>query len=166
MVADRRSHLMSDSEIRAELRGIADEQLLEAALNDRVVPWWPDTDPGESGPAVYAAQGREQWYLGGDHGPRWKSLKQTWLEGRLKGQTAAIESIDRSSTDIVSLLSDPRGNATNDGVFSDRGLVIGYVQSGKTTSFTAVASRAEHTPWLSATACAKLCPTQLPRQAS
>ncbi len=142
MVSVRRSHLKSDNEIRAELRAYADEVMLDAVLSDHYIPWWPDTDPAEGGAAVYTSQGREQWYLGGDHGPRWKSLKDTWSSGRLKTEVDAITSIDKSSTDIVSLLSDPRGNASNGGIFSDRGLVIGYVQSGKTTSFTAVAAKA------------------------
>ena len=70
MVSVRRSHLKSDNEIRAELRAYADEVMLDAVLSDHYIPWWPDTDPAEGGAAVYTSQGREQWYLGGDHGPR------------------------------------------------------------------------------------------------
>jgi hypothetical protein len=49
----------------------------------------------------------------------------------------AIDSLDAASTRITSLLSHPREKA-----FSSRGLVVGYVQSGKTTNFTAVMAKA------------------------
>ena len=142
IISERRARLNSDAEIRAGLLGLVDEAMLDAALSDRFIKWWPNGGIQEGGAAVYTTQGRPQWYSGGEYGPRWNSLKQVWSEGRLRNENAAISAIDTSSTDIVSLLSDPRGDELNNGVFSDRGLVIGYVQSGKTTSFTAVAAKA------------------------
>lgn len=49
----------------------------------------------------------------------------------------AIDSIDTASTRIVSLLSHPKEKK-----FSTKGLVVGYVQSGKTTNFTGVMAKA------------------------
>ncbi|MET8227441.1 Z1 domain-containing protein [Streptomyces sp. NPDC005301] len=48
-----------------------------------------------------------------------------------------IRSLDDSSTRVVSLLNHPKEKS-----FSTRGLVVGYVQSGKTTNFTSVMAKA------------------------
>ena len=48
-----------------------------------------------------------------------------------------VQSIDKESTEVVSLLADPRQQR-----FSCRGLVVGHVQSGKTANMTAVAAKA------------------------
>ncbi|WKG07973.1 Z1 domain-containing protein [Nocardia sp. PE-7] len=79
----------------------------------------------------------ETWYAGPHPGDKlWPAIeddliKQGWP------QDPAINSLDDSSTRIVSLLQHPRKNE-----FSTRGLVVGYVQSGKTTNFTAVMAKA------------------------
>lgn len=49
----------------------------------------------------------------------------------------AVRSLDETSTEIVSLLADPRGHR-----IGTRGLVLGHVQSGKTASFTATIAKA------------------------
>jgi hypothetical protein len=49
-----------------------------------------------------------------------------------------VESVASESLRILSLLPDPSGA----GAFQGRGLVVGYVQSGKTANYTAVAARA------------------------
>ncbi len=79
----------------------------------------------------------ETWYAGPHPGDKlWPAIeddlvKQGWP------RDPAINSLDDSSTRIVSLLQHPRKNE-----FSTRGLVVGYVQSGKTTNFTAVMAKA------------------------
>ena len=50
----------------------------------------------------------------------------------------AIERSGESSTKVVAQLPNPLG----EGIFDCRGLVLGYVQSGKTTNFTAVIAKA------------------------
>ncbi|MEU3766916.1 Z1 domain-containing protein [Amycolatopsis keratiniphila] len=52
-------------------------------------------------------------------------------------QDDSIDDLDGASTKVVSLLSHPKERT-----FSTRGLVVGYVQSGKTTNFTAVMAKA------------------------
>lgn len=79
---------------------------------------------------------RAEWYPGPRDGdifwPRLKSVMEErgWDED-------VVDSIDGASTRIVSLLDQP-GKAS----FSTRGLVLGYVQSGKTANFTAVLAKA------------------------
>jgi hypothetical protein len=80
---------------------------------------------------------RADWY----HGPQpgdyhWPALKSYFL-GPKNWDRETIESIDRGSNEIVSLLADPAQDQ-----FSCRGLVVGYVQSGKTANMTAVISKA------------------------
>lgn len=80
---------------------------------------------------------RDTWYTGPREGDKcWPALVGL-LEQDGWPQEPAIRSLDESSTRIVSLLNHPLEPA-----FSTRGLVVGYVQSGKTTSFTAVTAKA------------------------
>ncbi|RAY10740.1 endonuclease [Actinomadura craniellae] len=80
---------------------------------------------------------RDTWYTG----PRpkdkcWPAVAEL-LEKAGWPRDPAIDSLDTASTRIVSLLNHPKEKA-----FSTRGLVVGYVQSGKTTNFTAVMAKA------------------------
>ncbi|MFJ6907398.1 Z1 domain-containing protein [Streptomyces griseoluteus] len=80
---------------------------------------------------------RDTWYTGPqDKDKCWPAIvdllrKDGWSED------PAIRSLDESSTRVVSLLNHPKENT-----FSTRGLVVGYVQSGKTTNFTSVMAKA------------------------
>jgi len=84
-------------------------------------------------------QAIESWYAGPDFDGAWcwPPLKQVlsapeggWLESDFK-------SLDTASTGIVAHL--PHPNTSN---FNHRGLVVGYVQSGKTANFAAVIAKA------------------------
>lgn len=79
---------------------------------------------------------RFTWYTG----PRpkdkcWPAIKV--LLAKDGWSDSSIENLDAASTKVVSMLSHPKEKA-----FSTRGLVVGYVQSGKTTNFTAVMAKA------------------------
>ncbi len=76
------------------------------------------------------------WYAGPDYTADrfWPALRSMLLADL---NPADVDSIDRASTKIVSRLPCP-----GDAKFSGRGLVLGYVQSGKTANFTAVVSKA------------------------
>jgi hypothetical protein len=77
-----------------------------------------------------------RWYAGTrDPSPCWDAYRQS-LELRM--ETGSIESIDRSSDRILSLCDSPGGEED----YATRGLVLGYVQSGKTTNFGAVMAKA------------------------
>lgn len=80
---------------------------------------------------------RDTWYTGPQAKDKcWPAIvnslrKDGWPE------EPAIRDLNDSSTRVVSLLNHPKEKA-----FSTRGLVVGYVQSGKTTNFTSVMAKA------------------------
>jgi hypothetical protein len=84
-------------------------------------------------PASVYLDGRRTWYTGPDmeKDRNWPALESSMARKGFGGEN--IASIDKSSTKIVALLDHPK----QDG-FRTRGLVVGFVQSGKTTNFTAV----------------------------
>lgn len=73
----------------------------------------------------------------GDRWERWSSLSSYLLDVQ-QWPLTQIESVASESLRILSLLPDP----SVDEPFQGRGLVVGYVQSGKTANYTAVAARA------------------------
>ncbi|MEU7056284.1 Z1 domain-containing protein [Streptomyces sp. NPDC046197] len=80
---------------------------------------------------------RDTWYTGPqDRDKCWPAIvdllrKDGWSDD------PAIRHLDDSSTRVVSLLNHPKEKT-----FATRGLVVGYVQSGKTTNFTSVMAKA------------------------
>ncbi|RDI49172.1 Z1 domain-containing protein [Nocardia mexicana] len=79
---------------------------------------------------------RFTWYTGPQPGDKfWPALLR--ILGRQGWNDASVTSLEKSSTRIVSLLNHPLESQ-----FSARGLVVGHVQSGKTTNFTAVTAKA------------------------
>jgi len=79
----------------------------------------------------------KRWYTGPKTEDRhWPALRD-YLTGTKHWSDAAVESIDRSSSEVVGALADP-----NRATFSHKGLVVGYVQSGKTANMTAVIAKA------------------------
>lgn len=80
-------------------------------------------------------QRREPWYSGPkDTHYAWPAYRQHLID---KGWKDTIDSIDESSTKVVSLLHNPGLPR-----FNGRGLVLGYVQSGKTANMAAVIAKA------------------------
>jgi hypothetical protein len=88
-------------------------------------------------PRTMTAEGRESWYLGPDlqQDRFWPALLRL-LEGE-EWEADSLEDLDHASTKVVSMLDHPRT-----GVFETKGMVLGYVQSGKTTNFTSVIAKA------------------------
>jgi hypothetical protein len=79
---------------------------------------------------------RMTWYTGPHSGDRnWPSLSDS-LQDKYRDDEAA-QAVDEASTKVLSLLEHPKVPE-----FSTRGLVVGFVQSGKTTNFTAVMAKA------------------------
>lgn len=72
---------------------------------------------------------RDAWYY-------WPTLRQYLI--RTKGwKASAVRSLDDSSDDILRQLEPP-----SEDTFDTRGLVLGFVQSGKTANYTAVIAKA------------------------
>ncbi len=89
------------------------------------------------GPTVFDANGKEDpWYTGPQEGDKFWPALRTSLEADQRW-APAVPSLDKTSTDVLSRL----GNPTSDRI-TTRGLVLGYVQSGKTANFTATITKA------------------------
>ncbi|MBH0116995.1 Z1 domain-containing protein [Salinibacterium sp. NG253] len=81
----------------------------------------------------------EPWYntaRQGSHDFYWKHYKKVLEENNFDGH--AIASIDEMTNRIVGRLADPTSAAP----YQSKGLVVGYVQSGKTANFTGVMAKA------------------------
>lgn len=102
------------------------EQLLAMARANR----------GQDEPGAIDADDLEDWYPGpGPDDHFWPGLKKSLRE---KGWgDAVVQSVDHQSTRVVARLASPGREE-----FDTRGLVLGYVQSGKTANFTAVMAKA------------------------
>ncbi|MFF4655073.1 Z1 domain-containing protein [Streptomyces sp. NPDC001381] len=80
---------------------------------------------------------RDTWYTGPQPKDKcWPAIEDLLVKDGWPKETA-IKNLDESSTRVVSLLNHPKEKA-----FSTRGLVVGHVQSGKTTNFTSVMAKA------------------------
>ncbi|MGW2646535.1 Z1 domain-containing protein [Streptomyces sp. NPDC001393] len=80
---------------------------------------------------------RDTWYTGPqDKDKCWPAIVELLRKDGWPDEPA-IRNLDDSSTRVVSLLNHPKEKS-----FSTRGLVVGYVQSGKTTNFTSVMAKA------------------------
>jgi len=80
---------------------------------------------------------KDDWYPGPSATDlHWPAL-DAYLRNEKKWNGTAIDSIDATSSEIVSLLDNPAKRN-----FRCRGLVVGYVQSGKTANMTAVIAKA------------------------
>jgi len=87
-------------------------------ISDRFVPWYtPESQKGRS------------WY--------WPAYRKLLVED--KGwPEEAVSSLDIASDQVVERLADP----TRVEAYQSKGLVVGYVQSGKTANFTGVIAKA------------------------
>jgi hypothetical protein len=77
------------------------------------------------------------WYNNSNTRPYWDSYKQ-WLLEYKKLPLSVVNSVDKSTDEILSLLENP----TRDGNWDRRGMVVGHVQSGKTTNFIGLCNKA------------------------
>lgn len=92
---------------------------------DEIVDGWP----------LILAAGKPEWYPGPLSTDRhWSALRQVFIDEGWDAER--LESVDASSSKVVAHTPQPGSSS-----FRSRGLVVGYVQSGKTTNFTAVAAK-------------------------
>lgn len=97
--------------------------------------WRSDLKKVQDGNPVTLAAGLPDWYTGPGREDRfWPALERHFLErGDPKPR---VEAVDAASTQVVAHTPRPDTKA-----FSAKGLVVGYVQSGKTTNFTSVVAK-------------------------
>ncbi|TCJ30426.1 Z1 domain-containing protein [Nocardioides jejuensis] len=75
------------------------------------------------------------WYTGPEDGDKhWPKLRARLMAGKMAD---VVPEIDRASSKVVAQLANPNIHG-----LSKKGLVLGYVQSGKTANFTAVMAKA------------------------
>ena len=81
---------------------------------------------------------REPWYAGPNASADtyWPALER-YIRGDLSWPDDRIQSLDGSSNKVIAYTPRP-----NESSWDAKGLVVGYVQSGKTTNFTAVIAKA------------------------
>ncbi|WP_433178170.1 Z1 domain-containing protein [Actinoallomurus sp. CA-150999] len=85
-------------------------------------------------PKMLSAPGLKPWYPGPlPHDKRWPAFRDSLT--RLSAD--AVEKLDQSTSKIIAYTHSP-----DTPEYLTKGLVVGYVQSGKTTSFTGVAAKA------------------------
>jgi hypothetical protein len=94
--------------------------------------------PKTSGPVVISEE-HTPWYTPqSQHGRNWYWPAYRDLLSKKEWTEEAVASLDVSSDRVVERLSDP----TSATAYQSKGLVVGYVQSGKTANFTAVIAKA------------------------
>lgn len=107
-----------------------------AGAKDAVNGQWPVRS--EEGDIVIATEA-DPWYT--DERAKQHSFYWPAYRGVLAGKgwpAEAIADLDVSTREVVSRLSDP----TNETPYQSKGLVVGYVQSGKTAQFTGTIAKA------------------------
>lgn len=88
-------------------------------------------------PLAFTSDRSNPWYGGPNSTDRfWPPLRRYLLEVK-KWPPNVVSSLDDSTTKILSLMQPP-----NRGTVDTRGLVVGYVQSGKTANYTALIAKA------------------------
>ncbi len=109
-------------------------------VGDSIAKLFADELPVARGESdIVIADMWEPWYterLRAEHDFYWKSYRD--LLERKGWAPEAIASLDVATDEVVERLSDP----TREEAYQAKGLVVGYVQSGKTANFTGVVGKA------------------------
>ena len=80
----------------------------------------------------------QSWYPGPSHDDRfWPALYRSLGARSWPDKERVLSDLDKASTKVLSFMTPPGADT-----IKTRGLVLGYVQSGKTTNFTALISKA------------------------
>jgi len=88
-------------------------------------------------PGIVNGGGDIAWYLGPEDDDAFWAAVRGLLQDRDEWSDEDIANLDKASTKVVARMAHPGISR-----FSTRGLVIGHVQSGKTTNFTSVIAKA------------------------
>jgi len=141
---DYRCPLNSNFSLGSLQRAEIEKEVLRGIEAERFAMGMAIEDPaGLSDPELHIEWYEEWRQKYPERDRRWKLLK-TFLRDKysrsqtLKHAEVALRSIDESSDAVLEYMENPQGEST----FQSKGLVIGYVQSGKTANFTAVIAKA------------------------
>jgi hypothetical protein len=99
---------------------------------DQLIPFFLLDEP------LIIAKEHRDWYDPDIHGGYYWRTYLNYLRERKNWRPEALLNIDNATRSIVECLADPSGAEA----YASRGLVMGYVQSGKTANFTGVVARA------------------------
>lgn len=118
---------------RARRDAVLDELKLSAAGQDRVNEQLPLYN---AAPDVIAKEW-EPWYFSAQHRNDYWSRYRSLLEKKSFDPNGITE-IDRATDEVIRRLSNPSRSEA----YQSKGLVVGYVQSGKTANFTGLMAKA------------------------
>lgn len=134
----RQDRMTLEDAARTLLRGMGGSQQVKNVIRDVIVDIRQELTrnaPLGNGTLTRPGQDAEQWYTGVEDGDRfWPGYRDALSGGSM---ASVVPDIDRTSHQIVSRLANPRTPGSK-----RKGLVLGYVQSGKTANYTAVMSKA------------------------
>ncbi len=129
------------AEIRAELRN---NEVSDTVI-DNVLQKYLDEFNQENKEDSLVGKNRklEEWYGGPNESENshWSKLKSILL-AKKAWSPEMVESLNHSSNNVVSKLANPQIKFNKDEKNQIKGLVLGYVQSGKTANYSAVISKA------------------------
>jgi hypothetical protein len=111
---------------------------------DRIFKRWQDEGiPPVIGAPPAIRRAKPLWREGYSSavGPRWFALK-SFLEQEKKLEAGRVAALDSSSDSVLFSVGDPTLAPKDGALRKYSGLVVGYVQSGKTANYTAVAAKA------------------------
>lgn len=127
---------MPPKDIEGMYSVFADPDLMEHCLAEVLIKYsathvWGDPT------CVDGREHRWNWYLGpSESSPRWQAyVEKLKAKGHMEAET--IQALEISTTRILNFCPNP-----NRASFQSRGLVMGHVQSGKTTNFIGLACKA------------------------
>ncbi len=128
------------SEISRRLRAIASEEEIQEALD--IFRKQAESNDGDDKVSILMDDSEHRsWYEGPSLAPdsHWNLLKEVLQNKKTRPWNEdMIQSLDHASSIVVSHLAPPKSQSQK----IARGLVLGYVQSGKTANFSAVISKA------------------------
>lgn len=119
-------NLGSGPELKNVVRSVIRKVMTELQEN---TPWGDEDD------TITRSEDSSPWYTGVEASDKhWPAYVAKMKSGSL---AAAVDEIDKSTHDIVSRMADPNTPGSK-----KKGLVLGYVQSGKTANYSGVISKA------------------------
>ena len=130
---DRSTAHSTPAGTQARRRAVLDELRLSVTGQERINSLLPVHD---SAPTVIAKEW-ERWYLSAQHRSDYWDRYRNLLENK-NFEPDGITQIDRATDEVIRRLADP----SRADQYQSKGLVVGYVQSGKTANFTGLMAKA------------------------